>query len=93
MWFLAVDAFSKWPEIHTMETTTAEATIKHLRQISATHGLPRQIVPDNGPQFVATSFQKFCESRGIQHIKTAPYSPRCNGEAERLVATNFQKGH
>ena len=25
MWLLAVDAFSKWPEIHTMETTTDEA--------------------------------------------------------------------
>ena len=89
-WLLAVDAFSKWPEIHSMETTTAEATIKHLRQIFATHGLPRQIVSDNGLQFVATSFQKFCESRGIQHIKTAPYSPRSNGEAERLVQT-FKK--
>ena len=56
MWLLVVDAFSKWPEIHSMESTTAEATIKHLRQIFATHGLPRQIVSDNGPQFVATSF-------------------------------------
>lgn len=90
MWFLVVDAFSKWPEIHSMETTTAEATIKHLRQIFAMHGLPRQIVSDNGPQFVATVFQKFCESRGIQHTKTAPYSPRSNGEAERLVQT-FKK--
>jgi len=86
MWLLVIDAFSKWPEIHSMEST-AEATIKHLREIFATHGLPRQIVTDNGPQFVASSFQKFCESRGILHIKTAPYSPRSNGEAERLVQT------
>ena len=87
MWLLVVDAFSKWPEIHSMESTTAEATIKHLRHIFSTHGLPRQIVSDNGPQFVATSFEQFCKSRGIHHIKTAPYSPRSNGEAERLVQT------
>ena len=87
MWLLAVDAFSKWPEIHSMESTTAETTIKHLRQIFSTHGLPRQIVSDNGPQFVATSFEQFCKSRGIHHIKTAPYSPRSNGKAERLVQT------
>ena len=87
MWLLVVDAYSKWPEIHSMESATAEATIKHLRQIFATHGLPRKIVSDNGPQFVVTSFQKFCESRGIQHIRTAPYTPRSNGEAERLVQT------
>ena len=90
MWLFAADAFSKWPEIHSMETTTAEASIKHLRQIFATYGLPRQIVSNNGPQIVATSFQKFCESRGIRHNKMAPYSPRYNGEAERLVQT-FKK--
>ena len=76
MWLLVIDALSKWPEIHCMETTTAEATISHLRQIFATHGLPRQIVSDNGPQFVSSPFQKFCESRGIQHIKTAPGGPQ-----------------
>ena len=70
-----------------MESTTAEATIKYLGQIIATHRLPRQIISDNGPQFVATSFQKFCESEGIQHIRIAPYSPKSNGEAERLVQT------
>jgi len=87
MWLLVIDAFSKWPEIHCMESTTAEATIKHLRQIFVTHGLPHQIISDNGPQFVSTTFEKFCEARGIQHTKTAPYSPRTNGEAERLVQT------
>ena len=55
-------AFSKWPKIHYMESTTTKVTIKHLRQIFATHGLPRQIVSEDGPQFVTTVFQKFCES-------------------------------
>ena len=58
-----------------------------MNQIFATHGLPRQIISDNGPQLVSNTFQKFCEARGIQHTKTAPYSPRSNGEAERLVQT------
>ena len=87
MWLLAVDPFSKWPEIHSMESITAETTIKHLRKIFSAHGLPRQIVTDNRPQFVATSFEQFCKSRGIHHIKTAPYNPRSNGEAGRLVQT------
>ena len=84
MWLLVIDAYSKWPEIYCMESTTAETTIKHLGQIFA---LPRQIISDNGPQFVSTTFQKFCEAQGNQHTKTAPYSPRSNGKAERLVQT------
>ena len=56
---LVVDAYSKWPEVVMMESTTAETMIKHLQQIFATHGLPLQIVSDNGPQFTAEKFQQF----------------------------------
>ena len=35
MWLLLIDAFSKWPEIHEMNSTTAEATISKLKQIFA----------------------------------------------------------
>ena len=87
MWMLVMDAYSKWPEVRMMESTTAETAIKQLQQIFATHGLPLQIVTDNGTQFVADKFQQFCLSRGIRHTTTAPYHPCSNGEAERLVQT------
>ena len=87
MWMLLVDAFSKWPEVRMMESTTTEAVIRHLQEIFATHGIPHHIVSDNGPQFTAEKFQQFCFSRGIHHTTTAPYHPRSNGEVERLVQT------
>ena len=87
MWLLLIDAFSKWPEIHEMKSTTAEATISKLKHIFAAQGLPERIVSDNGPQFAASEFQQFCNSRGIVHSTIAPYHPRSNGEVERLVAT------
>ena len=87
MWLLLIDAYSKWPEVHAMSSTTAQATVQQLRGIFATHGLPQMIVSDNGPQFVSEEFKQFCTSRGIQHNTIAPYHPRSNGEAERLVET------
>ena len=87
MWLLLIDAFSKWPEIHEMKSTTAEATISKLKHIFAAQGLPERIVSDNSPQFAASEFQQFCNSRGIVHSTIAPYYPRFNGEVERLVAT------
>ena len=87
MWLLLIDAFSKWPEIHEMKSTTAEATISKLKHIFAAQGLPERIVSDNGPQFAASEFQQFCNSHGIVHSTIAPYHPRSNGEVERLVAT------
>jgi len=86
MWLVLIDAYSKWPEIHSMPTTS-EATILQLCKIFPVHDLPEQIITDNGPQFVSTEFESFCNSRGIRHNTMAPYHLRSNGEAERLVET------
>ena len=57
IWMIVMDAYSKWPKVCMMGSTTAVTTIKQLQQIFATHGLPLQIVMNNGPQFVAKRFQ------------------------------------
>ena len=87
MWFLFIDAYSKWTEIQAMSETTTEVTIQQLCKIFSAHGLPEQIITDNGPQFVSEQFEKFCRLRGIQHNITVPYHPRSNGEAKKLVET------
>ena len=52
-----------------------------------------KLVSDNGPQFASKEFQLLLNSCCILHIKTAPYHPATNGEAERFVSTfkNFVK--
>ena len=56
MFLLAVDAHSKWGEIHEMSQTTATKNISQLRQMFAAYGLPDRIVLDNGPQFVSDEY-------------------------------------
>ena len=87
MFFLLVDAYSKWLEVHHMHSTTSTATISKLREIFATHGLPRSAVSDNGTNFTSEEFEEFMRRNGIKHIKTAPYHPASNGLAERAVRT------
>ena len=84
MWFILIDAYSKWPEVYVMTETTSKATIQQLRKIFAVQGLPEQIITDNGPQFISEEFESFCQ---LRHNTIAPYHPRSNGEAERLVET------
>ena len=87
MWLIVVDAYSKWPEVLPMTSTTAGKTIERLREVFARHGLPQQLVSDNGPQFTSDEFTHFLKSNGIKHIRTAPYHPATNGLAERFVQT------
>ncbi|KXJ07253.1 Uncharacterized protein K02A2.6 [Exaiptasia diaphana] len=83
MFFVVVDAHSKWPEVIPMKSTTSSKTIEVLRNLFARFGIPEQLVSDNGPQFVSDEFQTFMKSNGIRHITSAPYHPATNGLAER----------
>ena len=84
---IVVDAYSKWLEVIPMSSTTAERTITELRKLFATHGLPTQVVTDNGAQFTSQEFGEFLKLNGIQHYKSAPYHPATNGKAECYVQT------
>jgi len=74
-----VDSHSKWIEVQQMTTITAGNTINELRLIFAQHGLPGEVVFDNGPQFVSTEFAEFMNKNGIKHTLRPPYHPQSNG--------------
>ena len=85
MFFLAVDACSKWPEVEVMTSTTTGKTLDVLRRWFSSNGLPEAVVTDNGPQFVSEEFEEFCKLNGIKHLRSAPYHPASNGLVERFV--------
>ena len=87
MFLLAIDAYSKFPEIIRMDKTTSSATITVVRRLFASHGLPLTLVSDNGPQFVSQDFEDFLRRNGVRHVLSAPYKPSTNGQIERLVQT------
>ena len=68
MFFIMVDAHSKWPEVMTMSSTTTQHTIDALTAVFARYGLPDQLVFDNGPQFTSCEFGHFLKRNGIKHI-------------------------
>ena len=85
MFLIGVDAYSKWPEVRVMSTTTASATLDVLREWFSQHGIPELLVTDNGSQFTSEAFVYFTKQNGIKHVRSAPYHPASNGLAERFV--------
>ncbi|XP_064479035.1 uncharacterized protein K02A2.6-like [Ornithodoros turicata] len=86
-YFVLVDAFSKWPEVVRMVSTTAIKTIEVLKDIFLHNGLPEVLVSDNGPPFTSQLFERFLSEQGIHHVRTPPYHPKSNGQAENFVRT------
>jgi transposase InsO family protein len=88
---IVVDAYSKYPDVISMPSTTSRQTVTVLRKLCAQHGVPETIVSDNGTQFTSHEFREFCKANAITHILSPPYHPQSNGRAERFVDT-FKRG-
>ena len=84
---VAVDAFSKWPEVHIVSSISAQQTIDKLRYIFACCSLPTTLVLDNGPLFQSAEFFYFFAANGILHWRVPPYHPFSNRLAENMVKT------
>ncbi|XGW17344.1 hypothetical protein V3C99_002166, partial [Haemonchus contortus] len=87
MFLIVVDAYSKWPEAIKMSTATGKATIRQLSRLFAQFGYPETLVSDNGSHFTSTEFTEFCKANGIAHLRSPPYYPQSNGQAEIFVDT------
>jgi transposase InsO family protein len=74
---------------------TARPTCDALTLAMRTHGIPDQILTDNGKVFTGrfgkgsgvVLFDRICRENGIKHLLTAPRSPTTTGKVERFHKT------
>jgi transposase InsO family protein len=74
---------------------TARPVCDALSEAMAAHGVPEQILTDNGKVFTArfgpgpgpVLFDRLCHDNGIRHLLTAPRSPTTTGKVERWHKT------
>ncbi|XP_055599174.1 uncharacterized protein K02A2.6-like [Uranotaenia lowii] len=86
IFLIIVDSYSKWIEIEWMKHgTDASKVIKKFAKIFSVFGLPDIVVTDNGPPFSSQTFINFLKNQGIEVLKSPPYHPSSNGQAERMV--------
>ena len=71
----------------TCKNPTTEITIKFLHELFARFGVVDTIVFDNESQFISREFKDFCESYQIDHITTALFHLRSNGQAKQFLDT------
>jgi transposase InsO family protein len=78
---------------------TARPVCDALAHAMRAHGVPDQILTDNGKVFTArfgtgpgpVLFDRVCNDNGIRHLLTAPYSPTTTGKVERFHKTLRQE--
>lgn len=74
---------------------SAALVLEVLRVGIASHGTPREILTDNGTQYVTwrgkSAFTKELEKRGIQQVVATPRRPQTLGKIERFWGTLWRE--
>ena len=86
-YLLIIDYYSRFIEVSRLSNESPNEVIRHTKSIFARHGIPVEVISDNGPQFTSEDFRQFSKQYCFSHKTSSPYHPQGNGEAERAVQT------
>ena len=86
-----IDDHSRFVCAKAVMRATARPVCQALGEALRRHGVPEQILTDNGKVFTArfgrgpgpVMFDRICADNGIKHLLTKPYSPTTTGKAAR----------
>ena len=81
---VVVDSVSKWAHfVKVVTTITAAGSANlYLRHIWKLHGLPRKVISNQGPQFVAAFMKELFQLLGIEVASSTAYYPQTDRQTE-----------
>ena len=85
-----VDYYSGYFEVDKLEKKDAKQIIKKLKRHFASHGIPVELVSDNGPPYNSEEFANFANEYEFELQKSSPTYLQSNGRAENAVKTAKQ---
>ncbi|KAK3732350.1 hypothetical protein QZH41_000535 [Actinostola sp. cb2023] len=82
-----VDYATRYPEAIPLRTTNSKTIADVLVQYFCRVGIPKELVSDQGSNFIGKLMTQLYEQLGIAKIKTSVYHPQANGLVERFNGT------
>ena len=85
---VAIDYLTKWIEAKPITAKEADKIVQFIHEeIITRHGVPQEILSDNGLEFANKTLKDYCEQMGIKQQFASPYHPQTNGLVERMNRT------
>ena len=82
------DYFTKWTDAFPLRNHTARVVAHALvTRWIVYHGVPAQILTDQGPEFESTLFKCLARLLQARKVRTSPYRPQTDGQVERFNRT------
>ena len=78
--------YSDYIELDSLSRNiSANSVIRAMMRQFARHGIPNELITDNGPQFKSHEYSRFAREYGFTIVKSSPYYSQGNRKAESAV--------
>ena len=82
-YLVMVNHYSDYIELDSLSgNTSATSVIRVMKRQFARHGIPDELITDNGSQFESHEYSRFAREYGFTIVKSSPYYSRGNGKVE-----------
>lgn len=81
------DYATRYPEAFPLRDATAPRVAEKLLELFSRHGIPHEILTDQGTNFTSALLKELYRLLGTKSITTSPYHPQTDGLVERFNQT------
>lgn len=81
------DYATRYPEAIALRRVTADKVAEELVTLFSRHGIPEEILTDQGTNFTSSLLRELYRMIGVKAIRTSPYHPQTDGLVERFNQT------
>ena len=86
-YLITVDYHPWFFEVAKLPDTKSNTVSAHSKSAFAYHGIPCEVISDNGTQYSSKEFESFTKHWEFKHTTTSPLFPQGNGLVEKSVQT------
>ena len=81
------DHATRYPEAYPLRSISADRVAEKLVDLFSHHGVPKEILTDQGTNFTSALLRELYHMLGVKAITTSPYHPQTDGLVERFNQT------
>ncbi|MFO1421215.1 MAG: DDE-type integrase/transposase/recombinase [Candidatus Competibacteraceae bacterium] len=82
-----IDVYSRRAALHVAKTSKSAAIAALTRRVLLDWGVPEKVKTDNGQDYVSNHLARIFQALGVEHEKSAPFSPWQKPHIERFFRT------
>ena len=72
IYIVITDYYSLWPEVYELKEAKSRQVIQVMKDVFSRHGIPTEVISDNGSQYKSREFKNFSIKWDFKHTTSSP---------------------